>query len=214
VGIGGRCRVLAAERGEGRSEFRGSLEDWRLLFEPDYPGLRSDWVSYPGVFAHGRLDPGTRLLLDCLPPLPPRSRVLDYGCGSGMVGEVARLRCREPRLTLLDVDTVALEAARENVPEAALVLGDGLPRGEAGLHDFVLTNPPLHQGRAEVMAMIVELATGAVHVLSPEGALVVVAQRRVPLEESLRRHYEEVSLLGQDAVFRVWEGSRPRRSPG
>lgn len=209
VGIGGRCRVLEARRPEGPPEFKASLEVWKLGFELGYPGLEGTWVSYPGVFAHGHLDPGTRLLLDCLPPLPPGSRILDYGCGSGVIGAVAGLRCREPRLTLLDVDAVALEAARENVPGASFLLRDGVPAEEAGSQDFVLSNPPLHRGKAEDPAMVETLARDAAGLLSAEGAVVLVTQRRLSIEDSLRCRYERVSVLGENSAFRVWEGRTP-----
>ncbi|NJO35532.1 MAG: 16S rRNA methyltransferase, partial [Rhodospirillales bacterium] len=32
-------------------------------------GTTRDWITYPGIFAAGRLDEGTALLLDALPAL-------------------------------------------------------------------------------------------------------------------------------------------------
>lgn len=214
VAIGGRCRLLEGRGPEWGRHLRSSLEAWKLRFELTHAGLEKEWVSYPGVFAHGHLDPGTRLLLDCLPNLPEGSRILDYGCGSGVIGGVARLRCGGARLTLLDVDAVALEAARENVPGASLLLRDGLPPGVASPLDFLLTNPPFHRGKTEDPGMIEALANRAAEVLSPRGALVLVTQRRLPLEAPLRRRFGRVSVLGDDPVFRVWEGRAPRGKAG
>ena len=118
VAIGGRCRVLRGMKVD--HPVRASLGDWKTDLALHHTELPPTWVSYPGVFAHGRLDDGSRLLLDSLPHFPPGSRVLDYGCGSGVVGYVLRKRVAGIELVLLDVDAVALEAAGENVPGARL----------------------------------------------------------------------------------------------
>ena len=76
------------------------------------------WATYPGVFAAKRIDEGTALLIGVLPPLRADARVLDYGCGSGVIGASAAARAPAIALDLLDNDSVALEAARENVPGA------------------------------------------------------------------------------------------------
>ncbi len=46
-------------------------------------GLRL--CSWPGVFAHGRLDGGTQMLMEVLPSLAPFGSVLDFGCGCGVI---------------------------------------------------------------------------------------------------------------------------------
>jgi 16S rRNA (guanine1207-N2)-methyltransferase len=216
VAVGGRCRVLRASRGEVVQGLRRDLESWREVTVLEYPGLPRHWVSYPGVFSHGHLDPGTRLLLDVLPPLPPGARVLDYGCGSGIVGAVARARGDGVTVVLLDVDAVALEAARENVPSASLILGDGLGQAGPGPFDAVLSNPPLHVGKVEDPRMLNAFMEEAPALLGRLGILVFVTQRRLPVEASLRCSFRTVSVLGEDRTFRVWEGREPVKvtSPG
>lgn len=216
VGVGGRCRVLHGHRAEEVPGLKHKLEAWKEFAVPGYPGLPPHWISYPGVFAHGRLDPGTRLLLDVLPPFPSGARVLDFGCGSGIVGAVVMARGEGVTAELSDVDTVALEAARENVPGATLILADGLERAGGGPFDAIVSNPPLHRGKAEDPSMLATLIEGAPALLGRLGTLVFVAQRRFPVEGALRRLFRKVSVLGEDPVFRVWEGKEPRRgrAPG
>lgn len=215
VATGGRCRVLRGRLRAGPAEIRGALADWRRTVPMDHPELPETWVTYPGIFAHGRLDEGTRLLLEALPTLPPDARILDYGCGSGVVGFVARERGTGINVELLDVDTVALEAARENVPGARFHLHDGLPSREMDPFDAILSNPPFHQGKAESPELIEAMIGGAARLLKKKGILVFVAQRRLRLEEALRREYRRVESLAEDATFRVWMALGPReRSPG
>jgi 16S rRNA (guanine1207-N2)-methyltransferase len=208
---GGRCRVLKGVlKVDGRA-VRDSLEEWRSEVALDHPHLPARWISYPGVFAHGRLDEGTRLLLDSLPTLPPKARVLDYGCGSGIVGYVALHRGEGVAVELLDVDSVALKAAADNVPGAVVRLHDGLPTPDEEPFDAIFSNPPFHRGKAEDPEMIVSLIRGAPGLLRQWGVLVFVAQRRLPLAKPLGEHFRAVEVLAEDSTYRVWEGRNPRK---
>ena len=64
-------------------------------------------------------------------------------------------------LDLLDNDSVALEAARENVPGARLVLGAALADTGAARYEAILSNPPLHKGFAEDHARLEQLIVEA-----------------------------------------------------
>jgi 16S rRNA (guanine1207-N2)-methyltransferase len=209
LGVGGRCRVLRATRGPEETSLRSSPEAWKSLLQLDYPGLTREWVSYPGIFAHRHVDPGTRLLLEVLPVLPAGSRVLDYGCGSGMVGWVAMSQSEDLEVDLLDIDAVALEAARENVPAGRPLLRDGLPPDEGRPYDAILSNPPFHRGKVEDPGMISSFIQGTPGLLNSRGTLVLVAQRRLALQRLLQERFGTVRLLAEDPAFRVWEGRRP-----
>lgn len=210
VAIGGHCRVLRARIRSRLETHRGRLEDWKEFGRLGYGSLTQAWVSYPGVFAHGRLDPGTRLLLDALPSFHRDERILDYGCGSGVVAAVVRSRHPQVRLDLMDIDAVALEAARENVPGCRLLLGDGLPPAPGEPFDAILSNPPFHRGKAEEPEMILRLIRDAPSLLAAGGGLVFVAQRRIPLEDALRGAFRKVGVRAEGAGFQVWEGWHPR----
>lgn len=210
VGVGGRCRVLQGRKRDGDVAFRAALEAWREVWKPNLPGLPELWTSYPGVFAHGALDAGTRCLLEALPPLPEGARVLDYGCGSGVVAGVARSRNPTLDLHLLDVDAVALESARENVPGAASILADGLSGLDPGSYDAILSNPPFHRGKEEDVGMLEAFVREAGRILRPMGTLTLVTQRRILLGEDLQASFSRVSLLHEAGIFAVWHAEGPR----
>ena len=88
-------RVLAGRRRREIAGFRGTLAAWREVGEFDLNASVRPWVSYPGVFAGGGLDPGTALLLNHLPDVGSRRQgatVLDLACGTGIIGAVVRVR--------------------------------------------------------------------------------------------------------------------------
>jgi 16S rRNA (guanine1207-N2)-methyltransferase len=210
VATGGRCRLLTGTlRHDARP--RTPLSAWRRPGPLEYDPLPETWTSYPGVFAHGRLDRGTRFLLDALPPFLTGGRILDYGCGSGVVGGVVWILRPDSDLHLLDVDSVALEAARENVPGARYHLRDGLPPPDDGPFDLIVSNPPFHRGKAEEPDMIRELVRSSPGVLAPDGGLVLVAQRRLKLEAVMRDVFRQVTVSARDTAFQVWRGEKPLR---
>ena len=210
----GHGRVLSARPPSDLSQLRASLAAWRSTASLEIGGSRRDWVSYPGIFAADRIDEGTALLIGALPPLRAGARVLDYGCGSGVIGASAAAHAPAIVLDLLDSDSVALEAARENVPGARLVLGATLADAGATRYDALLSNPPLHKGLAEDHAQLEQLIADAPAHLKPAGVLQIVVQRRVPLDRLLAARFATVTIAAETSRYRVWRahGSLPPSS--
>jgi 16S rRNA (guanine1207-N2)-methyltransferase len=217
VAVKARCRVLRCRLTAMKGGLKDRLSEWRREGVLDLPSGPAPWVGYPGLFAGSELDPGTRLLLASLPPIPSEARVLDFGCGSGVIaGEVLR---RRPgvHLDLVDHDTVALVAATENVPAGRTILASGLQAlGSESPYDWIVSNPPYHSGKAEDLGVVGELVTGAPGLLSRRGALVMVVQRRLAVRDALEEGFARVETLEEDATYRVWMARGPirRGSPG
>jgi 16S rRNA (guanine1207-N2)-methyltransferase len=216
-GLGGPVEVVAA-RGHGRVlsmrcsdaplELRSILREWRIETPMEIAGRSRVWVSYPGMFAAGRLDDGTALLLGTLPSLPPGASVLDYGCGSGVIGATLQATGPAIKLDMLDSDSVAVEAARENVPDAHVVIGAALDDAPGGPYDAILSNPPLHQGIAEDRALLDRLVAQAPAHLAPGGVLQIVVQRRLPLDRLFAQYLGGADVIAEDAGYRVWRARR------
>ncbi|MEV5547258.1 methyltransferase [Streptomyces sp. NPDC052309] len=170
-------------------------------------------VNHAGVFCADRLDIGTRFFLGHLPQ-PGARRVVDLGCGNGIVGTAVALA--DPRAEVLFTDesfqaVASAEATyRANgVPgHAEFRVGDGLAGVPDGSVDLVLNNPPFHSHQATTDATAWRMFTGARRVLRPGGELWVVGNRHLGYHVKLRRLFGNSQLVAGDRKFVVLRAVR------
>lgn len=166
-------------------------------------------VNHAGVFCADRLDIGTRFLLKHLPTGRTGLRVVDLGCGNGVVGTAVALA--DPRAEVLFVDesfqaVASAEATyRANgVPgHAEFRVGDGLAGVPDGSVDLVLNNPPFHSHQATSEATAWRMFTGARRTLRPGGELWVVGNRHLGYHVKLRRLFGNSEVVASDPKFVV-----------
>ncbi len=207
--IKARCRVLTAARTAPPPRPDG-LDSWKSVAPVDWGSGSRDWTFYPGVFAYGRLDPATALLIAALPAVPDGSRVLDFGAGTGPVAAAVTERTG-PRteVHLLEPDAVSLAAAAVNVAEATRIAGHGLS-AVAGPYDLIVSNPPIHARGAQSLRTVEGLVRGAPATLAKGGSLLLVAQRRLPVPRLLEHAFRDVRTAADRGQFRVWRATGAR----
>ncbi|QIJ61144.1 methyltransferase [Streptomyces sp. JB150] len=166
-------------------------------------------VNHAGVFCADRLDIGTRFFLGHLPRARGARRVVDLGCGNGVVGTAVALA--DPRAEVLFVDesfqaVASAEATyRANgVPgHAEFRVGDGLAGVASDSVDVVLNNPPFHSHQATTDATAWRMFSGARRVLRPGGELWVVGNRHLGYHVKLRRLFGNSEVVASDPKFVV-----------
>ncbi len=160
--------------------------------------------SQPGLFSWDRLDPGTALLIETLPPLSGQGA--DFGCGIGVLAHAALASPKVKALTLIDIDRRAVETARRNVddPRAEIRWAD-LRAGTGGLAnlDFVVMNPPFHEGGIEDQGLGHGFVAVAAKALRRGGVLWLTANRHLPYETVLKPLFAKVETRAEGRGFKV-----------
>ncbi len=109
------------------------------------------------LFATHEVDAGTRLLLRCLEPARAPGRILDLGCGYGVLGIALARRYPGASVVLADSNLLAVRYARHNAilngatnAEALGSVGlEGVPEGP---YDLIVANVPAKIGDAAIEA--------------------------------------------------------------
>ncbi len=198
-----RCRVLVAAR-EAPPPRADRLDSWETRAPIDWGDGARDWTFYPGVFAQGRLDTATALLIECLPRVTAGARILDFGAGTGPLAAAALERGDDgTEAVLLDPDAISLAAAARNVPAGKRMLGRDLA-AVSGPFDLIVSNPPIHAGKPQSLRTVEALIREAPRVLAPGGKLALVAQRRLPVDQLLGHSFKHVRTVADRGPFRVW----------
>ena len=162
----------------------------------------------PGVFAHRRIDPGARHLLNAV-DVAPETRVLDIGCGSGCVALGIAARDATVRVHAFDSSARAVECTRRGAAHnglanltVALEAEGRVP--EPGHWDLALANPPYYSD-FRLAELFVESARMA---LAPGGTLLVVTKQPTWYVENLPRMWTNVSREDVKS-YHLIEAQRP-----
>ncbi len=166
-------------------------------------------VNHAGVFCAERLDIGTRFFLQHLPEERGPRRVVDLGCGNGVVGTAVSLADPEAEVLFVDESFQAVASAEatykaNGVPgQAEFRVGDGMVGVAADSVDLVLNNPPFHSHQATTDATAWRMFSGARRALRPGGELWVVGNRHLAYHVKLKRLFGNSQLVASDAKFVV-----------
>lgn len=164
--------------------------------------------SQPGIFSWDRIDPGTALLLSVLPSLTGRGA--DLGCGIGVIARAVLVGPHVTQLALVDIDQRAMAAARRNItdPRASFHWAD--VRRMDGLKelDFVVMNPPFHDGGQEDRALGETFMRQSHRMLRDGGTAWLVANRHLPYETVLFATFSETVLRAEKDGFKVYEAKK------
>ena len=226
-GVASAAKQLAS-LGEDASKIDAAKHSqlWHVTLEQAVkPFVLSDWFEdytikiaetdlilscLPGVFSYGRLDEGTALLLEHLPK-KLRGRVLDFACGNGVIGLVAKQRWPEIELEQVDVSWLALECARRgaqlNGLETKVYASDGWSEVQ-GRVNAVLTNPPFHEGVKTAYDTTENFIAQSPQKLSKSAPVFLVANNFLRYPALIEKSLGSCKVVAENARFRVYSAYR------
>ncbi|WP_086481029.1 methyltransferase [Oceanospirillum sanctuarii] len=186
---------------------------WNLPENDAFPEVLSDLklISLPGVFSHGRLDEGTALMLQNMPRIKPSKvrnrRVLDMGCGTGVIGLSLLKRDPELEVTFCDVNAMALEATSRSLKANDLegeVFASDMWSDVTERFDLIISNPPFHTGQKTDYDLADRFIRQAKKHLKRSGELRIVANRFLKYPDIIEATFGHCERIAETGKFCIW----------
>lgn len=203
------CLLLQAMLGKPQSAF--VLNEWASSYSFDFHAVPVRVITLPGVFSHGRLDEGTRLLLTTLAERP-QGAVLDWACGAGVIGVAVQTKWPAIPVDFADVSALALAASERTLAANGLtarkLIATDIFSAVTEQYALILANPPFHSGVATDYQMVTAFVQGARQQLVAGGKLRIVVQRFLKVQPLIEAHVGPCRVVAQDRGYVVYEAVR------
>ena len=219
------CRTFAIQVPDSQeelSQLNGAIEQWQESFA--YVTCQeSGLLSRPGIFSWNKLDGGSAFLAQYIREKADLQGVgADLGSANGALTKAvleskAQERGLISRIDLFEDEYLALAAAKSQFKDKTgrVRLGfcwadviEDVPREQ---YDWIVMNPPFHQGQTRVLNLGREFVASASRALTWRGTLYVVVNRTLPYEDTLKNYFEEFEKVVENNSFKVYKASKPIR---
>ncbi|MCL1919936.1 MAG: methyltransferase [Kiritimatiellaeota bacterium] len=187
---------------------------FRAEFTASLPGgAPITLASLPGVFCHRRADMGGLALAEIAAHgLQPGQRILDLGCGCGLVGLLLAAQRPDVNVTFVDSDARALDATRRNL-DALGLSGHPLVLSDTGItesgFDMLVGNPPYFSD-FRIAQLFVDTAAAA---LRPGGTGLLVAKSPAGLHACVKTRFADAAVIARRGYsvirFTRQKGNKP-----
>ncbi len=191
------------------SHYYSKDQDSELRLKKIEVNLRSQCFQLffaSGVFSKGGVDQGSALLTNTA-QIPGDGRVLDLGCGNGVIGVAIAKAHPKTKVVLSDVNERAVKTADMNVKmnqqrNCTVVQSDGFENLK-GVFDVILLNPPQTAGK-DVCIKLIEQSKAH---LAKGGSLQIVARHNKggkSLYNIMTELFGNGTVLSKSGGFRVY----------
>lgn len=189
-------------------------DDFINALKPAAVDIDEVFRTQPGMFSHGAIDKGSALLVRHMEKIV-FGNVADLGAGWGyLAAQCQKYADRIKAIDLYEADYEALEAARGNLER----LGASVPMSFnwfdvtseklTGIYDTVIMNPPFHEGRVTDVSLGQAFIAAAASRLKTGGRLLMVANRQLPYEATLKGLFKTVILLEEAQGFKIYDARK------
>ena len=175
------------------------------MFHANVAGIELQFETKPSLFSPAKPDRGTLAMLSRI-KFEPSDKILDLGCGYGLVGIYAAKTIGAERVCehiwMTDNDQTALDCAAKNlalnsIEGANVVLSDGFRDLRETNFTRIICNPPYHVDFS-VPKHFIEKGFNR---LELGGAMYFVTKRRTWYENKLRSIFGGVRVHEIDSYF-------------
>lgn len=206
-----RCALLAVDQpNEAPAGLDAVLKQHFRVDAFRVGGTALQVASLPGVFSHGELDEGTHDLLATLGEVQAR-RILDVGCGAGVIGAALHAHQADRHIDMVDVSAWALAAARRtaelNGMPVERVFASDVYSDVRGTYDLIVSNPPFHRGIDTDWSVVERFLVQARDHLAPGGSVRFVANSHLAYAELLNRSFARWGIVDETERFIIYEAT-------
>lgn len=201
-----KCRLIQCQPQQGKLQPQFPLQ-WPLA------DTNFTLINHANVFAREKLDLGARFLLQHLPPDTADQRIIDLGCGNGVLGLMLLAQQSDCQVVFTDESYMAIASAHAsialNLPnclsQAEFVVDDCLASQPDQSADQIICNPPFHQQHTVTTHIATQMFTEAKRVLKRGGRLRIVANRHLNYQQQLQRLFGHCQQLAANPKFVILE---------
>ncbi|MBQ4848627.1 methyltransferase [Pseudoalteromonas sp. MMG012] len=187
-------------------------------FPTDWPLEKTDFTisNHANVFSRDSLDIGARFFANYLPQGKKPIKVIDLGCGNGVIGLLTLAKMPNAKLIFVDESAMAVASAKQNIqhnlPEqidnCEFHQNDCLTNFTPGSVDLVLCNPPFHQAQAITDHIAWQMFIQAKHTLKQGGELRIIGNRHLDYQDKLHRLFGNCKIIGNNKKFTVLSATK------
>ncbi len=207
------CMLFAALFQPEKLSIEFKLEHWFKKYQLSIDGIELTIASLPGVFSQQKLDIGTALLLANL-PTKMSGKVLDFGCGAGVISCFVGKHYPDTELSLLDVSALALRSAQETLSLNGLT-GKVFPSNSLSQvtekYQHVVSNPPFHQGVKTHYQASEDFLSGINKSLLVLGDITIVANSFLRYQPIMQAHIGDTKVITKNQGFTIYQAQLSSR---
>lgn len=181
-----------------------SIKSEKRLIKFNFDSNNFSMYSDNGVFSKDKFDYGTRVLLENINIHNLCGKVLDLGCGTGVVGIILGTINKNISIDMVDVNDRAIELAKENIKVNNLNNNIFISDVYSNVNDkynYIITNPPIRAGKEVIRRFLF----GAKDYLNDNGSLYFVMRKDHGVKSMVKELEEiyKVEVIAKDKGFYV-----------
>ncbi|EPJ47600.1 MAG: hypothetical protein OFPII_10120 [Osedax symbiont Rs1] len=165
-------------------------------------------LNHANVFSRAKLDIGCRYFLENIPSSQHYHKIVDLGCGNGLVGLMAAQLNPQAQIDFYDESYMAIASAEHNFKQifndrraATFNVADCLTDCAAASVDLILNNPPFHQQNAIGDFIARQMFKQSFTALKPKGELWVIGNRHLDYPQILKNIFNNCQQVTANKKF-------------
>ena len=180
-----------------------NLESNEIIIPYYFRGQKFNFITDNGVFSKKEVDFGSSLLLQTV-TLDDGDRVLDVGCGYGVIGLVIAKVKPQSLVDMIDINERAIRLSCKNKTlnkiENVEIFVSNIYQNIVKKYDVIVSNPPIRAGKK----IVHEIASKSFEFLNEDGTVWCVIQKKQGAESMLKlliQIYQKVEIVEKDKGY-------------